>query len=134
MIVGILAYPLRFFVWAFFPQYQWAIILVQALHGVCYAFFFVSVYIFAEDYFPKDVRSSAQGMFNLMILGLGVLVANSVCPWLAQEKFAVNGVTDFHHMFFVPLITALCTASALALFFWPPKKKTEPAPEMEVVA
>lgn len=134
MIIGILAYPIRFSVWAFFPQYQWAIILVQALHGVCYAFFFVSVYIFAEDYFPKDVRSSAQGMFNLMILGLGVLVANSVCPWLAQEKFMVNGVTDFHHMFFVPLITALCSASALALLFWPPRKKSEPAPEVAVAA
>ena len=71
MILGILAYPVRFAVWAFFPQNPTLIILVQILHGVCYAFFFAAVYIFAEEYFPKDVRASAQGLFNVMILGIG---------------------------------------------------------------
>jgi MFS family permease len=123
MILGILAYPVRFAVWAFFPQNQTLIILVQILHGVCYAFFFAAVYIFAEEYFPKDVRASAQGLFNVMILGIGVLVANSICPRLAQETFLRNGVTDFHHLFLVPLTIALVSAAALALFFWPPPQK-----------
>jgi MFS family permease len=123
MILGILAYPVRFAVWAFFPQSQTLIILVQILHGVCYAFFFAAVYIFAEEYFPKDVRASAQGLFNVMILGIGVLVANSICPRLAQETFLHNGATDFHHMSLVPLTIALVSATALALFFWPPPKK-----------
>lgn len=120
MILGILAYPVRFAVWAFFPQSQTLIILVQILHGICYAFFFAAVYIFAEEYFPKDVRASAQGLFNVMILGIGVLVANSICPKLAQETFWRNGVTDFHHLFLVPLTIALISAAALALFFRPP--------------
>ena len=64
MILGILAYPVRFAVWAFFPHNQTLIILVQILHGICYAFFFVSVYIFAEDYFPKDVRGQCAGAFQ----------------------------------------------------------------------
>jgi hypothetical protein len=50
------------------------------LHGICYAFFFAAVYIFVDEYFPKDVRSSAQGLFNVMILGLGVIAANTFCP------------------------------------------------------
>jgi MFS family permease len=122
MVLGILAYPIRFGVWAFFPHNQALIILVQFLHGVCYAFFFVSVYIFAEEYFPKDVRSSAQGLFNFMILGLGALMAYALGPKLRLETFAKNGVTDFHRMFFVPLIVALVSAAVLALFFWPPPK------------
>lgn len=120
MILGILAYPVRFAVWAFFPQNETLIILVQILHGVCYAFFFAAVYIFAEEYFPKDVRASAQGLFNVMILGIGVLVANSICPRLAQETFLHNGATDFHHLFLVPLTMALISAVALAVFFRPP--------------
>jgi MFS family permease len=128
MILGILAYPVRFAVWAFLPQHKELIILVQVLHGVCYAFYFVSVYIFAEHYFPKDVRSSAQALFNVMILGIGVLAANSLCPKLAEETFARNGVTDFRHMFFVPLLSALLSAAALALFFHPPQT---PQPESE---
>ncbi len=121
MLLGILAYPVRFGVWALFPQSQLLIVLVQVLHGVCYAFFFATVYIFAEEYFPKDVRASAQGLFNVMILGIGVLVANSFCPTLAQKTFATNHGTDFQHLFLVPLAFALVSAIALALFFHPPK-------------
>jgi MFS family permease len=128
MIVGILAYPARFAVWAFLPEHKELIILVQVLHGVCYAFYFVSVYIFAEQYFPKDVRSSAQGLFNVMILGIGVLVANSLCPKLAEETFAHGGATDYRSMFLVPLVSALGSALALALFFHPPPT---PQPEAE---
>ena len=95
MIVGILGHAARFAVYAFFPQHTGLIILVQVLHGICYAFFFATVYIFVDEYFPKDVRSSAQGLFNVMILGIGALVANSICPWLLQEVFTKNGVTDF---------------------------------------
>ena len=126
MALGILAYPIRFAVWAFLPQHKELIILVQVLHGVCYAFYFVSVYIFAEEYFPKDVRSSAQGWFNFMILGAGVLLANSLCPWLAQTKFTQNGVADFHHLFLVPLLAALVSAVTLVLFFHPPKSAAKP--------
>ena len=77
MIVGILGHAARFAVFAFFPQHPWLIILINVLHGICYAFFFATVYIFVDEYFPKDVRASAQGLFNLMILGFGPLVANS---------------------------------------------------------
>jgi nucleoside transporter len=122
MILGIIAYPIRFAVWAFFPDHKELIILVQILHGVCYAFFFATVYIFVEEYFPKDVRSSAQGLFNVMILGIGAFAANSLCPVLAQQTFSHNGVTDWHHLFLVPLVIALGSAIALALFFHPPKK------------
>jgi MFS family permease len=94
---------------------------VQILHGVCYAFFFATVYIFADAYFPKDARASAQGLFNVMVLGLGALLANSICPFLGQEIFAHDGVTDFHGLFLVPMICGLVAALALALFFHPPK-------------
>ena len=45
------------------------VILIQLVHGICYAFFFATVYIFVDEYFPKDVRASAQGLFNAVILG-----------------------------------------------------------------
>ena len=121
MIVGILGYPMRFAVYAFFPQHPGLIILVQILHGVCYAFFFATVYILVDAYFPKDVRSSAQGLFNVMILGGGALVANSICPYLGQTVFTHAGVTDFHGLFLVPLTCGLVAALALVLFFHPPK-------------
>ena len=121
MILGILGHAARFAVYSFQPSKE-LIIVVQVLHGICYAFFFATVYIFVDEYFPKDVRASAQGLFNVMILGIGALVANSVCPLLLQQTFTRDGVTDFHGLFLVPLAAAISAAVALALFFHPPLK------------
>ena len=120
MIVGILGHAARFAVYAFMPQSASAIILIQVLHGVCYAFFFATVYIFVDAYFPKDIRSSAQGLFNLQILGLGALLAFSICPWLMQDIYTKAGVIDFKGLFLVPFATASIAAIGLALFFRPP--------------
>jgi hypothetical protein len=122
MIVGILGHAARFAVYAFMPEYPAVIVVVQMLHGVCYAFFFATVYIFVDEYFPKDVRNSAQGLFNVMILGIGALVANFLCPWLIQSVFTVDGKTDFRSLFMVPCLIATIAAIALALFFHPPKR------------
>jgi len=122
MIVGILGHAARFAVYAFFPQQKEFIILVQVLHGICYAFFFATVYIFVDEYFPKDARASAQGLFNVMILGIGALVANSVCPYLIQKVFTQDGVTNFHGLFLVPMGFALFAAFLLLAFFHPPRK------------
>jgi nucleoside transporter len=121
MIVGILGHAARFAVYSFVPDSAGAIILIQVLHGICYAFFFATVYIFVDAYFPKDIRTSAQGLFNLQILGIGALVANSVCPWLMQSVYTVDKVTNFKGLFIVPLIVSAAAAVALALFFHPPK-------------
>ena len=121
MIVGILGHAARFAVYAYFLQYPGLIIVVQILHGICYAFFFATVYIFVDAYFPKDARASAQGLFNVMILGGGALLANSICPYLGQKIFTHDGVTNFHGLFLVPMICGIVAALALALFFHPPK-------------
>src|SRR5437016_7219261 len=121
MVIGILGHTARYGVYAFLPNAT-AVIIVQLLHGICYAFFFATVYIFVDEYFPKDVRSSAQGLFNAVILGFGSLLANSVCPYLMQTVFTHGGTTDFKHLFLVPLAAALAAAAALALFFRPPAK------------
>jgi len=123
MIVGILGHAARFAVYSFLPEHKELIILVQVLHGICYAFFFATVYIFVDAYFPKDARASAQGLFNVMILGVGALLANSICPWLLQEKFtdAATKAVNFKGLFLVPMFAASAAAVALALFFRPPK-------------
>jgi nucleoside transporter len=119
MMLGILGHVVRFAVFAFFPQATWLIILVFLLHGVCYAFFFATVYIFVDEYFPTDVRSSAQGLFNVMILGLGVIVANTLCPWMTAQ-YTHQGMTDFRTMFIIAAGVALAATVTLALFFHPP--------------
>jgi nucleoside transporter len=128
MTLGILGHTARFAVYAFFPQNQLFIILVQMLHGICYAFFFATVYIFVDAYFPKDSRASAQGLFNMMIFGFGNIAANFICPWLRQEVFTHDGVTDYRGLFLVPTVISVLAALALAVAFRPPPPPAEAAP------
>ncbi|CAN5320133.1 MFS transporter [soil metagenome] len=118
MIVGVLGHAARFAVFAFLPQDQTAVIAVNVLHGICYAFFFATVYIFIDEYFPKDIRSSAQGLFNMLILGIGPFVANMICGELG-EKYAPGKNHDYKPVFMVSLYAASAGAVLLLLFFWP---------------
>jgi hypothetical protein len=89
------------------------------VHGICYAFFFATLYIFIDAAFPKDVRSSAQSLFNLLVLGLGDLAAK----WLfipLQGQLTVDGVTDYRQLFLWPTGLALVAAAVLFMAFWPP--------------
>jgi nucleoside transporter len=122
MIVGILGHAVRFGVFAFFSESKELIVIVQVLHGICYAFFFATVYIFIDAAFPKDVRTSAQGLFNLLILGLGDLAAK----WFflpLQTNLTENGVTNYFSLFLVPTALSLFAALTLALFFRPPPEE-----------
>ena len=93
MVVGILGHAARFAAFAYCPEMKGLIIGVQVLHGICYAFFFASVYIFVDAVFPKDVRASAQGLFNLLILGVGMVVASFLFPML-QGKWVNQPLLD----------------------------------------
>jgi nucleoside transporter len=123
MTIGILGHAARFFVFAMFPDPAIAV-AVNVLHGICYAFFFATVYIFVDEFFPKDARSSAQGLFNLLILGIGPLVGNFIGPRLVTH-FTSTGtdgvqVVDFSKMFLIPSGIAVVAAVLLFLFFHPP--------------
>ncbi len=133
MIVGIAGHAARFAVFSFLgnEQYQWIIIAVQVLHGICYAFFFATLYIFVDEVFPKDIRTSAQGMFNLLILGVGLVIASfGFIELKSRFTSEVDGktVVDYFSIFLVPTVLAI-VAMALLLFFFKPPKDRPSAPE-----
>lgn len=118
MTLGILGHACRFLVFAFFHDHIPAVVAVQILHGVCYAFFFATLYIFIDTSFPHDVRTSAQGLFNLLILGLGDLAAK----WLfipLQARLTEEGVVNYQTLFLVPAAMALAAAALLLVAFRP---------------
>jgi MFS family permease len=127
LTIGVLGHAARFAVYAYFPQYPDLIIAVQILHGICYAFFFATVYIFVDERFPKHARASAQGLFNLMILGFGALLANATCPML-YDRFVKDGGGDFTGLFRIPMYLALGAACMLLLLFWPPRASQTETP------
>lgn len=129
MILGILGHAARYAVFAFFPESKPVLVVVQVLHGICYAFFFATVYIFIDAAFPKDVRASAQGLFNLLILGLGDLAAKWLfIPLMNSWKVTVGAgdaaktMINYPKLFMVPVGLAMVGVLLLAVAFHPPKE------------
>lgn len=122
MIAGILGHFARFAVFALVPN-PYCAVAVNVLHGVCYAFFFATMYIMIDEFFPKDARTSAQGLFNFLVLGIGPIVARSVWP-AVQNMFTsrVDGasVVDYSKVLLFPSGAALFAAIIMLLFFHPP--------------
>lgn len=131
MVVGVLGHAARFAVFAYYPE-PWAAISINAVHGICYAFFFATVYIFVDEFFPKDARSSAQGLFNFLILGIGPFVANFLWPRMSsvfQIGTTEGGapIYDFQRIFVYPLVTAVAAAVLLLVAFRPPVRAGAPS-------
>lgn len=136
MLIGILAWPVRYFVFALtWPLYEtmpwtiWFTVASLALHGFCYVFFFVVAFIYTDMVAPPDIRASAQALINLAVLGLGILIGSFFAGWL-KDFFTdpATKITNYGAVFLVPaVITVLC-----ALIFWSafrePVKEEQPAP------
>ena len=129
MTLGVLGQALRFAVFAAAPSPA-VVVAINVLHGVCYAFFFATVYIFVDEFFPKDARSSAQGLFNLLILGLGPFAANFAWVELGEALTSAGGVVDYRTLFMVPSAVAFAAALFLFVAFRPPETNKAAAAAM----
>jgi nucleoside transporter len=136
MILGILGHVVRFGIYSIGTQdLLWLVIVSNVVHGFAYAFFFATVYIYVDENFPKDVRTSAQSLFNLLILGLGPLLGNFLWGWLGDVFSSTSldaagktiTIIDYHKLFLVPLGVGVAAAAFLAIFFHPVAK--DPVPE-----
>ncbi len=127
MLLGVLSQAVRFGIYSMGTRDTlWAVLAVNAVHGFTYACFFATVYIFVDEYCPKDVRASAQGLFNLMILGISQFAANFAWGALGDvfsTEATAGGQTvrviDYHRLFLVPFGVSLFAAALLAAFFRP---------------
>ena len=124
MVLGVLGHALRFAVFALVPN-PYVAVAVNVVHGICYAFFFATLYIFVDEFFPKDARTSAQGLFNFLVLGLGPIASRFLWGNL-QEQFTVDKVVQYNQLLLIPSGIAVFAALLLLFAFHPPAK---PVPE-----
>src|SRR5262245_60709476 len=118
MTIGVLAHAVRFFVFAIGDP-LWLMVAINAVHGLCYAFFFAAVYIFVDERCPRDARASAQGLFNLVILGVGPFAGSLLWGWLGDVFRQPNGAVDFSRLFLAPAGLGLAAALLLVVAFRP---------------
>jgi len=134
LLVGMLAWTLRYFVFATFPESAAFLIFGVALHGVCYDFFFVTGQLYVDKKAPKPIRASAQGLFALLTYGAGMLIGNYILGWwgdsIALDGSSMAGWLDGAFTFWImPAIIALAVAALFFATFWE-KKEIKENPEV----
>ena len=97
MLLGILAWPVRYVIFALAwmlyestPGMIWVAVASLSLHGFCYVFFFVVAFIYTDMVAPKDIRTSAQSLSNVAVLGIG-LFGGSIFAGLAERGMYLRG-------------------------------------------
>lgn len=123
LAVGLLAYIVRFAVFAFAPD-AWAVIPALALHGLCFGCFLFVAFMIVDEETPPDVRASAQGLFNLIVVGFGVIVGNIFAGYVADAA-KTDETTDYATLFGVPMVIAI-VCLGLLLAFYPRKRPSAP--------
>jgi len=130
LLIGMLAWVARYFLFGIFPDSVTLIILGIALHGVCYDFFFVTGQLYVDKKAPRNLRASAQGFFNLLTYGAGMLIGNYLLGWWgdninldgATEQGWLAGASQFWLM---PAILALGVSIMFYIFFWDDEVEAE---------
>ncbi|MHC5011275.1 MAG: MFS transporter [Planctomycetota bacterium] len=124
LTIGLIAYIVRFAVFAFLP-YAWAVVPALALHGLCFGCFFFVAFMIVDEETSTDVRASAQGLFNLVVVGVGVIVGNYFAGQVAKAAKTDDGL-DFALLYSVPMwIVAGCLAVLLAFY---PRRRSPATP------
>ncbi|MBI4556446.1 MAG: MFS transporter [Candidatus Hydrogenedentes bacterium] len=110
MAIGILAWPLRYFLFTV-PSLP-VIIASLTLHGFGYAFFFVASQIYVDRKASSDTRASAQALLTFFTLGLGNFLGTMFTGWcLEWFKNVETGATNWTPFFLVP--AGICIAVAI---------------------
>jgi nucleoside transporter len=118
LLFGALAYVARYAIWSQTDLPVWLLVSSQALHGVCYACFFATAYIYVDRLAPVDVRHSAQTVFGILILGGGPVIGGWLSGYLSGRfPSAQAGVPDFSKLWMTLSAIALATAVFFVVSF-----------------
>jgi len=114
MAVGILAWPVRYFLFCI-PNLA-VIIASLTLHGFGYAFFFVASQIYVNMKATDDMRASAQAMLTFFTLGIGNYLGTLFTGYV-WDYFIVDGQTVWWKFFMVPALLCVTMALIFLIFF-----------------
>ena len=108
--IGVAAYCIRYAIFGTGSFPVWVMVMSQAFHGFCYAFFFAAAYIYVDKLADEDVRHSAQTVFGIIILGGGPVIGGWLSGYL-QNIYTLDGVfnySDFwYSLSFIGFLTTL---------------------------
>lgn len=100
---------------------KWMVLGGIVLHGICYDFFFVTGFIYAEKKATPDQRGAVQGFLVLVTQGLGMFIGAKAAGWIVGHytttETSPDGVINSIAWDKVWLMPALFAAGVIIIFF-----------------
>jgi nucleoside transporter len=117
LAIGLMAYAARMALFAYTDSLA-TVLLGVALHGVCFGCFIFVAFMVVDEETTPDVRASAQNLFNLVIIGIGIIVGSYVATAVVGQWATVEGGgMDYKKLFSAPMWASLgCLAFLLAFY------------------
>ena len=139
MLVGMLAWTVRYLLFAFGQNHPLAVAgmtadgLIDALffvsmyylgillHGICFDFFFVTGQIYVDNTAPKKIQASAQGFITLITYGVGMLIGAEISGRVVEARQVMKAGAIVGHqwtaIWLVPAAMAFVVVVLFALLF-----------------
>ena len=117
--IGTFAYFARYVVFGMTNLPVWLIVISQAFHGFCYAFFFAAAFIYVDKVADEDVRHSAQTVFGIIILGGGPVLSGFLSGTLKNIYTPEGGDFNFSQFWYTLAIIGLVATIFFVYFFRP---------------
>lgn len=121
LLIGIAAYAARMALFAFAPELPTVMIGI-GLHGLCFGCFVAVAFMVVDENTTPDIRATAQNLFNLVIVGVGIIAGSLFATSVVAKYATVDGTMDYTKLFSVPMYMAI-GCFVLMLLFYPSKKK-----------
>ena len=123
--IGLVAYAARMFLFAYVDWLSVSVgvpvmvtlITGVALHGLCFGCFIFVAFMIVDEECTRDVKASAQNLFNLIIVGIGIVVGSYVAGKIGTIYTSEDGVKDWQGLFAIPMYTAVVCLAFLAVFY-----------------
>ena len=125
LAIGLFAYALRMFL---FSQLGWlqetlgvpelvTLLVGIGLHGLCFGCFIFVAFMVVDEECRGDIKASAQNLFNLVIVGVGIVVGSLVAGYIGDYATNADGVVDYTTLFSIPMWAALGCLAVLLGFY-----------------
>jgi len=116
LAVGLCAYAARMAIFAYLQDSGLLLLVGVGLHGLCFGCFIFVAFMIVDEHTSADVRASAQNLFNLVIIGVGIIVGSWIAGLVAKWAGA-SGTMDYTRLFAAPMFAALACLAYLLAFY-----------------
>lgn len=131
MLISMFAWVLRFGLFAIGNPAEglWMIIVSCVVYGMAFDFFNVSGSLFVDSQTDSKIRSSAQGLFMMMVNGFGAIIGSVSSAYIIEHFFtAPDKSFQWQQIWIFFTIYSLIIALAFAAFF---RHKHDPEIELK---